>query len=130
MSVMDDEELEKNMPFDFDEDLLETYPELKSLSGMTRATADPVIFQEVLTISAAYSNLRTVERCLSAIKAGEHTIAIEYHLDSVVQALGQLALTGKYESFVLKEMPRCDEVARKARELIGYKVRGSDGVYR
>ncbi|VVB61155.1 Uncharacterised protein [uncultured archaeon] len=127
---MDDLENEENIKFDLGEELLNEYPELKILDGMTRKSARQDIFKEVLTISAAYRNLRTIERCLPDITAGKSTICFEYIIDTVVQSLGELAMTKKYGNFVSKEISRGDEVARNIRERIGHKVRGGDGVYR
>jgi len=116
----------KNKPFDLDDDLLSEYPEMQALSGIPVKEAP----RDTWTVSAAYVNLRSVERRLPDVEAGRKTIGIEYALQLVGKCLDELAATEKYDGFVSTERQKFDQLSSRASETIGDKVRGMDSVYR
>lgn len=84
---------------------------------------------DAFTVSAAYVNLRTVERRLPDVEARRPTISIEYVLGLAGECLDELAATGKYNGFVSAERQKFDELSSRASEVIGNKVR-TNGVYK
>jgi len=101
--------------------ILIEYPGLQSLP------IDIKIF-----VSATYFNIRTAERYLKDIQSGVSTGHVEYHLQFVGETINELKKSNNpvLDKFIKDHQKKLADASKKARLIIGDRLRGSDGIYR
>lgn len=100
--------------------IVEKYPELQKYEGQELAW----------TISAINSNNRTVDHFIEGARNGTSTGSVEYLLGFVQSMLDELPADPALAKFAEDEAALHEKNSAKAAEVVGDKVRESDGVYR
>lgn len=114
--------------FKLDNELLREYPEMQKLSDIHIPIPISQTALEALTVSAAYVNRRSMEKCLPRVEAGLNTINFEYSLRLIKKSHQKLEKI--YPAFVQKEREKLAVLLEEMNTIIGNKRRRKDGVYR